>query len=126
VATTPWSERFPLATIRHLTGATFDHCPIFLRWKESARQRRATEDKIFRYELMWKKHESFKPFLDDKWQEGGKATTIQQLKGKLDRVSGSLEHWGSNTFGHVRREIQELNDRLTSMRTASKYAGSVL
>jgi hypothetical protein len=54
LATAPWSDRFPLASLRHLTGESSDHCPIFLRWRESARQRRSTEDKIFKYELMWR------------------------------------------------------------------------
>jgi hypothetical protein len=91
LATSQWSDIFPLATLSHLNGASSDHCPIMLRWRESARQRRITEDKIFRYEIMWESHEELKPHLIDVWQEEGKATSMSQLKDKLTKVSGSLE-----------------------------------
>jgi hypothetical protein len=117
LASAPWSEMFPGAILRHLTGAASDHCPIFLRWRATARQRRSTEDKIFRYEVMWESHEQFKPHLDGVWQREGKATSMQQLKEKLTMVSGSLETWGKNTFGHVQREIKQLNNRLETLRS---------
>jgi hypothetical protein len=40
---------------------------------------------------------------------------MQQLKEKLTMVSGSLETWGKNTFGHVQREIKQLNKRLETL-----------
>jgi exonuclease III len=114
VATTPWSSKFPGAVLIHLIGVTSDHCPIFLRWRETARERRVTEDKIFRYEMMWEKHNQFKPHLDDAWKAEGKAMSMHQLQAKLTRVSGSLDRWRSDIFGNVRKEIKELNDRLDS------------
>jgi hypothetical protein len=78
LAIAPWSDRFPLASVRHLTGATSDHCPILLCWQETTRQRWSTEDKIFRYEIMWENHENFKPHLEEAWQSGGDLS-MQQL-----------------------------------------------
>jgi hypothetical protein len=66
---------------------------------------------------MWESHEQFKPHLDGVWQREGKATSMQQLKEKLTMVSGSLETWGKNTFGHVQREIKQLNNRLETLRS---------
>jgi hypothetical protein len=43
--------------------------------------------------MMWESHEEFKPFLDEAWQAGGKATSMVELKEKLGRVSGSLDGW---------------------------------
>ena len=83
LATVPWRSRFPMATVRHLTGASSDHCPILLSWRESARQRRITEERIFRYEIMWESHDQFKPHLDEVWQEGGRASSMHQLQEKL-------------------------------------------
>jgi hypothetical protein len=64
---------------------------------------------------MWESHEQFKPHLGEVWQGEGKAMSMQMLKDKLTRVSGSLETWGRSTFGHVQREIKELTERLASM-----------
>jgi hypothetical protein len=116
LATAPWSERFPLATVSHLTGVASDHGPILLRWREFTSQRRSTNDKIFWHELMWEKHDDFKPFLEESWQAEGKATTMGQLREKLTHVSGSLDRWGRDTFGSVQREIRRLTQRLTDLR----------
>jgi DNA repair exonuclease SbcCD ATPase subunit len=75
-----------------------------------------TEEKIFRYELMWESHEKFKPHLDDVWKEDGKAVSMAQLQKKFARLSESLGHWEKHTFGHVKREIQQLNERLAQLR----------
>jgi hypothetical protein len=39
-----------------------------------------------------------------------------QLQAKLTRVLGSLNDWGKNTFGNVRREIRQLCDKLEILR----------
>jgi hypothetical protein len=105
-----------METVSHLTGIKSDHCPIILQWQEFASQRRVTEEKIFRYEIMWENHNQFKPFLDDVWQAEGKASNMIQLQAKLTRVLGSLNDWGKNTFGNVRREIRQLCDKLEILR----------
>jgi hypothetical protein len=68
LATASWRGRFPIANVRHPTASTSDHCPILLRWKETTREHRRTEDKIIRYELMWESHENFKPSLEEVWR----------------------------------------------------------
>jgi hypothetical protein len=102
LVTAEWSSRFLLATVKHLNGATSNHCPLFLRWRESVRQRLATDDKIFRYELMWESHDHFRPFIGDTWTAEGQAMTMGQLQQKLSRVSGSLENWSRDTFAMSR------------------------
>jgi hypothetical protein len=73
-------------------------------------------DKLFRYEMMWEKHEDFQPFLNDAWKSEGKAETMSQLKDKLHRMSGSLSTWGRTTFGSVQGEIRQLQLRLSDLR----------
>jgi exonuclease III len=51
LATTSWSERFPLATLHHLTAAASDHSPIILHHVPPAD--RPLQRHIFRYEAMW-------------------------------------------------------------------------
>ncbi|XP_071685015.1 uncharacterized protein [Lolium perenne] len=101
LATTPWSARFPLARVSHLTGGTSDHGPILLWWRETEKQQRVTQDKIFRYEVIWEGHEQFKPFLVDARQAEGKAEAMRELKQKLTRVSGFLGSWERSIFGNI-------------------------
>ncbi|XP_071677059.1 uncharacterized protein [Lolium perenne] len=123
MATLAWSERFRTASLRHLMGVSSDHSPIFLRWRESARERRIIEEKIFRYELMWEKHENFRPHLEEVWDAEGQARSMGDLQQKLERVSKSHDSWGRHTFGHVQREIKQLTERMTSLRVEPTRQG---
>jgi hypothetical protein len=116
LATASWSSMFPPASVTNLTGVTSDHGPILLRWYETASQRRDTNDRIFRYEVMWEGHENFKPFLEGAWAAEGKASSMGQLQEKLAKVSDSLDRCGRDTFGSVQREIRQLNSRLSVLR----------
>ena len=113
LASNEWCERFPVASVRHLTEASSDHCPILLSWEEHERpQRRAGAEAVFRYEVMWERHEDFQPSLEQAWNQQGKASTLAELLEKLTTVTSSLQSWGTNTFGSVRREIRCLRDDL--------------
>jgi hypothetical protein len=41
---------------------------------------------------------------------------MQELERKLKTLSGSLDAWGKETFGHVRKETRELKSRLETLR----------
>jgi hypothetical protein len=112
LATSCWSSRFPLATLSHLTGVASDHSPILLR-QEPAHVLPRT--RLFRYEAMWEAHDDFRPTMESAWLSAP-CTTMQELERKLKTLSGSLDAWGKETFGHVRKETRELKSRLETLR----------
>jgi hypothetical protein len=81
------------------------------------------EDKMFRYEVMWERHDGFKPLLRQAWTQGGKALTLGELQEKICAVTDSLKTWGSSTFGGVRKEICILRDELKKMREEPTRVG---
>ena len=117
LATTDWCTRFPLAIVRHLTAASSDHCPILVTWEEQVGPpRRRESDDVFRYEIMWERHEEFQQTLEQLWCQNGKASTLEELQKKLTSVTSSLQSWGRNTFGSVRMEIHGLREELKRLR----------
>jgi hypothetical protein len=72
---------------------------------------------------MWEKHEQFKTHLEEKGKEKGKATTMKLLQEKLSNITGSLEQWRADTFGHVLHEIKTLCDRLEVLRADAARQG---
>ena len=48
---------------------------------------------------------------------------LHDLKQKLSAISGALDDWGVNTFGHVRSELKKLNDELERMRSDTQRTG---
>jgi len=79
LATPEWNSRFPDAVVHHLTAAASDHSPILMKWRPD-RRRKARGKKMFRYEIMWESHNDFAPWMINTWQEGGKASTLQELQ----------------------------------------------
>jgi hypothetical protein len=117
LATPEWCDRFPNVVFCHLTAAASDHCPILLTWDDPFRELRRQEGgKVFRYELMWERHAEFELALKDIWDRQGKVTTLLDLQHKIEAMTNSLQSWGCNTFGSVRKEIFRLKEDLKQMR----------
>lgn len=124
LATTEWSEHYPLAVVRHLTAAASDHVPIILSWRQD--EPISSKKKKFKYEMMWETHDDFSSTLAEVW-EGPELTSLQDLQRKLGDVSGHLQRWERTTFVSIRRELRKLNaeqERLQSdpMRVGPTYA----
>lgn len=64
---------------------------------------------------MWETHEEFPTTLADSWRKEMAATTVGELKAKLEDVSNHLVRWDKNTFGQVRMELCKLNEDLECM-----------
>jgi hypothetical protein len=65
LATTSWTDRFPLAALQHLTAAACDHSPILLR--HAPKGERVRHARFFRYEAMWESHQDFIPMIEASW-----------------------------------------------------------
>jgi hypothetical protein len=59
---------------------------------------------------MWETHAEFSDMLSQTWTSEGKAMTLRELQEKMQRLSTSLLGWEKSTFGHVRRELQSLEE----------------
>jgi hypothetical protein len=115
LATADWSTRFPLATVHHLTAVKSDHSPILLLNEMEAHNRRIGNDKLFRYELMWERHEEFQPMLTSAWSTEGRARSVGELNDKLRNTAGSILGWCSQSFGAVRTELRKMRSQLQAL-----------
>lgn len=105
LATAEWSERFPFASVEHLTAVKSDHCPILLVNEMVTNSVRTAWEKPFRYECMWESHGSFEGVLEEAWNAMPKCSNVSAMTTKLASVAASLKDWNANSFGAVRQEI---------------------
>ena len=87
---TNWMARYPMATIEHLSAATSDNGPILL---DFGRAHETVQNRSFRYEAMWEKHEDFRGTAETEWAAMGPCAMVHQLQDKLSRVSMGLTRW---------------------------------
>ena len=117
LASPSWCQRFPFASVRHLTAATSDHSPIMLRTeRNSAERSHEQRSKSFRYEIMWESHPDLIPLVEQVWKNQGDSSSLADVQCKLSVLSRELTGWNSNTFGNVRTEIRKLKIKLESLR----------
>jgi hypothetical protein len=72
--------------------------------------------RLFRYEAMWETHQDFSPMVEAAWA-ANTCTSMHGLERKLKGLSGALASWGRETFGSIRKELKELRQLLTLLRS---------
>ncbi|KAL9681463.1 hypothetical protein QQ045_013248 [Rhodiola kirilowii] len=67
VANQAWRSLFPQANVRHIFANSSDHLPILLSTVDLQKRRRASKEKILRFEPMWLRHRDFKEEVRKHW-----------------------------------------------------------
>ncbi|XP_074322934.1 uncharacterized protein LOC141659900 [Apium graveolens] len=111
MATSRWTEMFPLAEVKILEVTTSDHMPILLQLN---RQVFVQRGRRFKFENMWIKDRECRNIVQACWEEedGG------DLMGKIMRCCTKLEEWGGGlihemklNMGKYRKEMQRYRSR---------------
>lgn len=109
VATDLWHDLFEDATVEHLLSPCSDHCPILLRME---RDERMQGQKILRYEIMCEREETLGEELVTAWKKAGQKSDLGSISKSLREVMQALHNWSKETFGSIRKELEELRKKL--------------
>ena len=116
LASADWCTRFPFASVHHLYAVKSDHSPILLLNEMEASNQRIAVDKPFRYEVMWERHDNFRPMIEEVWSRST-VSNASDLCTKIDLLAGACASWGISSFGGVRKELRELRKKLAMLRS---------
>jgi hypothetical protein len=123
LASSEWCNRFPFATVTHLTAVKSDHSPILLLNEMEAGNQRIALAKPFRYEVMWERHDELKPTVAAGWSGDQGGNSVNMVREKIDDLARNLGRWGVDTFGSVRKEIRGLKKELELLRNLPSRVG---
>jgi len=112
-------DLFPEATVWHVQTTESDHCCLLIECNRETSNRR---HRSFRYENMWRRDESYLQLVQPTWGEG-EVANLTQLQSRLGNVQRSLQEWGLNVFGSVRRTLARLRNDLERVRARSIGSG---
>lgn len=68
--------------------------------------------KLFRFESMWLKDQRCEKVVKSAWEEGQATWSEYVLGNCLEKCQARLEAWNKTNFGHVGRQVVELQKRL--------------
>ena len=110
LATAKWLELFPAAKLYHQSTSASDHSMLLLRMVAGSKRKRVKRS--FKFESMWLKESSCEEVVRSAWEEGVIASSDWELNSCLKICRDRLEEWNKDVFGHVGRNISDLQRRL--------------
>ena len=110
LATLEWMSLYPTAKLHHLSSSISDHSLLSLYLFQQWQKRR--HNFFFRFELMWLKDMRCEKVVKDAWESVQLIDSDWVLHNCLERRKIDLSTWNATEFGHVGRNIMELQTKL--------------
>ena len=105
-----WATKFPLAKLLHKSSSTSNHSPLILQMV--AKKKRAKSKRSFRFESMWLKDSKYGEIVPEAWNKGLVDVSSHPLVSCLNSCRTRLQAWNRDEFGHVGKEIAQLQKLL--------------
>ncbi|XP_057789594.1 uncharacterized protein LOC131006452 [Salvia miltiorrhiza] len=118
-----WMSSFPGFEVYHLLRKSSDHCPLLLCLEKNSEET-LNRPKPFRFEAMWLRNDSCKPFCENLWADGSVLTTTEDIRNKIEKMGRELKIWEKNVFGHVRKRCSKIRKDLAELQTVHREATS--
>lgn len=98
---TEWNATYPTSLQQSLPNTSSDHCPILY-----TAETKCNRTNFFRFENSWLRSTQLRQLVIDKWQQGEKATTPQQLNIKLCELTREIRNWAKNRTTEMKDQIE--------------------
>lgn len=118
VATSRWMDRFPDASVLHLTSPCSDHCPLLVSIVQE--QRVCRRERQAFYEIMWEREVSLDECIQEAWSHADTKGHLGTIHTALKGLMLSLKQWSADKFGSVRKKLEELRAMLASLQAAGE------
>jgi hypothetical protein len=112
---------FDSTTVRHIQTTSSDHCGLLIQIKRSEWLQGSGSDRPFRYENMWRQHDSYDQLVVSGWQDG--AQSLEEVTNELGRMQHTLTSWSKSEFGSVKKQLNILRKKLDRVRLDSILSG---
>ncbi|PWA79435.1 hypothetical protein CTI12_AA200820 [Artemisia annua] len=97
----------------NLARISSDHSPIVCSLKPHVRRRK----KMFRFESMWLRDESFHNVVRDAWTSGLATGRESDPCSIVEECAARISEWNKNSFGHVQKSIRAKQKRLQMLQS---------
>lgn len=100
--------------VTHLQTTESDHCAVLIRLQQSGIFQGRRRERPFRYENMWRRHETYESTVVSAWSVG--CTSLRSVQASLGGMQAALQAWEREQFGSVRKELSRLRHHLEEIR----------
>ncbi|GJT53353.1 ribonuclease H [Tanacetum coccineum] len=104
---------YPNALFQNLARISSDHSPIICHFSPRVRK----TEKMFRFESMWLRDESFHDVVRDAWTSGLARGRQSDPCSIVEEFSARISEWNKNSFGCVQKLIKSKQKRLQMLQS---------
>ncbi|KAL0439197.1 UNVERIFIED_CONTAM: hypothetical protein Slati_2402700 [Sesamum latifolium] len=114
-ATTDWCHRFPNSRVVTDVARGSDHSPLIIHLEADPERQSQRRRNFFRFEAMWTRDDGCEKLIRTLWSSGPSESAGQRVLQNLANTKAGLISWDKSHFGHVRRWVKELEERLIEL-----------
>ncbi|CAL5097923.1 unnamed protein product [Urochloa decumbens] len=118
VANQDWLDRFPDASVFHLTSPCSDHCPLLVSVLQEPQTQRVERQAY--YEIMWEREASLDDCVKEAWEREHTAGDLGDINVALKGMMRSLKSWSSEKFGSIRKELERMRAALAQLQAMNQ------
>ena len=109
-----WAAAFPVVRLFHVATSVSDHCILVLKeYRPTRKQRKGS--KVWRFESMWLGDERCNEVVHEAWERGRGKVSQWPLEVCIEECQASLKSWNMQSFGHVGKQVAELQRKLQAL-----------
>lgn len=120
VANSERLDRFPEASVTHLSSSQSDHKVLLLNTNDRIMQDRPR--RIFCYEIMWETEQDLGTVIEKAWLSRNPGTDLGALARGLQLVTADLKRWSRTNFGNVTEQLESLRGKLDDLERSDPEA----
>jgi hypothetical protein len=112
---------FGHTSVQHVQTTESDYCDLIIHLCHSEEMGQHRRGNPFRCENMWQRHENYDAMVVAAWTK--ECHSLLDVQSSLGDLQSTLQVWGRDEFGSVRKELAHLRRRLEHIRSNNLTAG---
>lgn len=112
VANAEWMSMFPAAKFMNHNPSRSDHVPISVDVRKDFTQKQKRKRR-FMFEQFWLQDEQCMDVIRQSWIGGDELHIFAKVENRLARTRQHLLNWSKEKFGALKREIEQVRDKLS-------------
>ena len=119
VANALWQSKFPGSKVQHLHSNTSDHQAILVKSEGIL----PNPKRYFKFEQMWLRDKSYSVTVNRAWGPPIGGATMPEVAEKVNFCAFKLIEWSKNSFGSVKKMLEEKKNLLAKAELAAARGG---
>lgn len=119
LATSSWSDLFPVSRAVNLKPSRSDRLPILIEVREFTPKKKKKKQRRFHFEESWLRDDVCRRIVELGWESTTNPDPFTRICYKISSTRRELMEWSNSCFGKLREEIERIRTQLSTFLDSS-------